>query len=134
MHAGKDLAALIGRIMLALIFVASGFNKIGGFAGTAAALAGKGLPLPEVLVVATVALELAGSLAIIAGWKTRWGAAALLLFTVLATVMFHNFWAAAPDQMQMQQTHFMKNLAIMGGLLVLWAFGPGRYALERQRR
>jgi len=134
MHAGKDLAALIGRIMLALIFVASGFNKIGGFAGTAAALAGKGLPLPEVLVVATIALELAGSLAIIAGWKTRWGAAALLLFTVLATVMFHNFWAAAPDQMQMQQTHFMKNLAIMGGLLVLWAFGPGRYALERQRR
>jgi putative oxidoreductase len=130
----KDLAALVGRVLLAWMYIDAGFGKIGGFARTATALASKGLPLVNVLVVLTIAVELGGGLAIVAGWKTRWAALAVLVFTIVATALFHNFWAAAPDQVRVQQLMFWKNVAVMGGLLVLAAFGPGRYALDGGRR
>ena len=131
MNATKDGAALAGRILLATLFTMSGIGKIGGFAGTAAYMAGKGLPAAEVLLVATIVIELGGGVAIVAGWKTGWAAIALFVFTGIATVVFHNFWAAPADQAQVEQIQFLKNLAIMGGLLVLFGMGPGRYAVDR---
>jgi putative oxidoreductase len=129
----KDLAVLVGRILLASLFVVSGVGKITGFAATAGYMASKGLPATDVLLVLTILVEVGGGLAIIVGWQTRWAALAALLFTALATVLFHNFWALPADQAVMQKFQFLKNLAIMGGLFVLMASGPGRFAFDRGR-
>jgi putative oxidoreductase len=127
----KDGAVLAGRILVAALFLISGIGKTAGFAGTAALMGSKGLPAAEVLLVATIVIELGGGVAIIAGWKTGWAAIALFLFTGIATVVFHNFWLVPADQAQMQQIQFMKNVAIMGGLLVLFGGSPGRFAADR---
>lgn len=134
MNGTKDVAALIGRIMLALMFVISGFGKIGGFADTTVYMASAGLPavdvLLEVLLIVTILIELGGGTAIVLGWRTRSIALLIFLFTALVTVVFHRFWAAPPDEAMVQQLMFMKNVSVMGGLLVLVAFGPGEYALD----
>ena len=125
---------LIGRILLALMFVVAGFSKIGGFDGTVGYIASKGLPLPSLLAVATIALELLGGLALILGWQTRLAALALALFTLAASVIFHNFWAMPVEQQMMQQLMFMKNLSVAGGMLVLAACGAGAYSLDARRQ
>jgi putative oxidoreductase len=125
---------LTGRILLALMFVLAGFSKIGGFDGTTAYIASKGLPLPSLLAVATIALEVVGGLALMVGWQTRWAALALALFTLAASVIFHNFWALPAEQQMVQQLMFMKNLSVAGGMLVLSAFGAGALSLDARRR
>ena len=130
----KQFAPIIGRVLLALIFVLSGFNKIGGFAGTADYMAGKGLPMVEVLLVLTIIIELGGGLLIMLGWQARWAAAAIFLFLIPVTLIFHNYWAVDAAQQQMQMIQFMKNLSIMGGMLLIVAFGPGPYSLGRAHR
>ena len=132
MNAAVGFAALAGRTLLAVPFVVSGYGKIGAFAATAGMMAGKGLPAPEVLLALAIVVELGGGLALVIGWMTRWSALAILVFTVVATLVFHNFWAFPADQALMQQISFMKNLSIIGGLLLLVAFGPGRYAVDRR--
>src|SRR5208282_3531512 len=121
----KDLAALVGRILLAVMFVISGYLKLTGFDGTVGYINSKGLPMPQVLAAIAVLVELGGSLAIIIGWKTRWAALAFILFLIVITPIFHNYWAVPPEQMMGQQINFMKNLTILGGMLLLLGFGPG---------
>src|SRR5512139_2611999 len=113
MNASRDVAALVGRILLASLFVWSGIGKITGFAGNAGFIASKGLPMAELLTVAAIVAELGGGLAIIAGWKVRWSALALIAFTIVASIVFHAFWAVPPEQAMMQQINFMKNTAII---------------------
>jgi putative oxidoreductase len=127
----QNVAALIGRILLAVIFLISGFGKIGGFEGTAGYIASKGLPLPQVVAALTIAVELGGGLLLAVGWKARWAALALAVFTLLAAIIFHNFWAAEAAQKMNQQINFLKNLAITGGMLMVFAFGPGRYSVDK---
>ena len=130
-QSNQNLAALIGRILVAAIFVLSGFNKMGDFAGTSAMMSSVGLPMAELLLVATILIEVVGGLMIIIGWQTRLAAAALFLFMIPVTVVFHNPWAAADGAAaQQQMIHFLKNLAIAGGLLNLIAFGAGAYSVE----
>ena len=124
---------LIGRVLLALMFVGAGISKIGGFDGTVGFIASKGLPLPSLLAVATIVLEVLGGLALIVGWQTRWAALALALFTLAASVIFHNFWALPADQQMVQQLMFMKNLSVAGGMLVLAACGAGALSLDARR-
>ncbi|MDZ7652116.1 MAG: DoxX family protein [Burkholderiaceae bacterium] len=124
-------AALIGRILLALMFVVAGVGKIGGFDGTVGYIASKGLPLPAVLAAGTVALELVAGLALIVGYKARWAALALAAFTLLATFIFHAYWSMPAEQQMVQQLMFLKNLAVAGGLLVVFALGAGRYSLDK---
>jgi putative oxidoreductase len=131
MNAQKDWAALLGRILLALMFVISGYGKLTGFDGTAGYIASKGLPMPQVLAAVAVLIELGAGLAIIIGWKTRWAALAFIVFLIVISPIFHNFWAAPAEQMMAQQINFMKNLTILGGMLVLFAFGPGRYSVDK---
>jgi putative oxidoreductase len=127
----QHLAALIGRILLAAVFVLSGINKLGNFTGTAAFMSGAGLPMAEVLLVATIAIELICGMMLVLGWRARFAAAVLLLFMVPVTAVFHNPWAAGDQEMaQQQMIHFLKNLAIMGGLLNLMAFGSGGYSIK----
>ena len=76
-------------------------------------------------------LELIAGAMLAFGWKARWAAIALALFTLVSMFIFHAYWSVPADQVQNQQIHFMKNLAIIGGLLVVFARGSGRYGLER---
>ena len=132
MRGASDGLSLIGRIFLAVIFLVSGFGKIGGFQGLIGSLSSKGFPMPEIFAVATIVLELVAGLMLVFGWKARWGALALAAFTALAGVLFHNFWAVPEAQKMMQQVHFMKNIAIVGGLLLVTAFGPGRFSIDKR--
>lgn len=127
----SSTAALIGRLLLAVMFIGAGVSKIGGFDGTVGYIASKGLPLPTLLAGGTVALELVAGLALALGLKARWAALALACFTLLASVIFHAFWAVPAGEQMVQQLMFMKNMAIIGGLLMVAAFGPGRFSLGR---
>jgi putative oxidoreductase len=114
---------LVGRVLLALMFVAAGYGKIGGYAGTQGYMESMGVP--GMLLPLVIALELGGGLAIIAGWQTRLIALVLAGFTLMAAFIFHlNF--ADP----MQSILFMKNLSVAGGFLLLAAYGPGAFALD----
>ena len=129
-HTNSALSLMIARTLLGVLFLVSGLAKIGRFAGVAGFMASKGLPAAEILLVATIALEVAGGLALIAGWRVRYVAWALLVFTGLAAVIFHAFWAAEAPAYQNQLNHFLKNVAIMGGLLCVGAAGAGSWSLD----
>jgi putative oxidoreductase len=122
---------LFGRLLLAYIFVIQGIGKIGGFAGTAKYMASKGMPMVEVLLVGTILIEVVGGLMLAVGWKARWAAWAIFLFVLLASLIFHPFWAVPPEQVTMQTIQFQKNLAIMGGMLYVAFMGPGRLSLDK---
>ena len=129
----QSTTVLVGRILLGLLFVLSGFAKISGFDGTAGYIASKGLPLPQLVAALTIVVELGGGLALMAGLYTRQAVVALAGFTLLAGVIFHNFWAVPQAEQMAQQINFMKNLAIAGGMLVVAAFGPGRLSVDARR-
>ncbi len=132
MTTNQNAMALVGRVLLALMFLLSGIGKIGGFAGTVAYISSVGLPLPSVLAAASLVLEIVAGIALIIGYKTRWAALALVLFTIAAAVLFHNFWALPADKQMMQQIIFMKDIAIAGGLLMLAIAGPGAWSVDRR--
>ena len=125
--------ALVGRLLLALLFLPAGISKIGGFAGTVGYIASKGLPMPSVAAVIAIIVEVVGAVALIAGFGTRWAALALAGFTFIATFLFHNFWAMPAEQVMMQQLMFFKNIAVVGGLLVLAAHGAGTWSVDAKR-
>ena len=131
MNTNRDGPALVARILLTVMFIYSGFGKITGFEGTVGYIASKGMPVPQLLAIGAIAIELGAGLLLLVGYKARWAALAIFLFLIPATLAFHNFWASSPDQYQMQKINFLKNLTIMGGMLMVWAFGPGRFALDR---
>ena len=122
---------LLGRLLLAYIFVLNGYGKIAGFAGTAKYMASKGLPLIEPLLVGTIVIELVGGLMLAVGWKARWAAWAFFLWLIPVTLVFHAYWAVAPEQAMAQTIQFQKNLAIMGGMLYVAMMGPGRLSLDK---
>src|SRR5688572_3851803 len=102
MNAIKQYAPLVGRILLAWIFLSSAWGKITGFDPTVAQMAAKGMPMPQVLLVCGIVLELVGSALLILGWKIQWGALALLVFLIPATLYFHNYWTYPPEQVRNQ--------------------------------
>jgi putative oxidoreductase len=126
----QDLTALVGRILLVGLFLLGGWGKVNGLDGTANYIASKGLPMPQVLAMASAAVELIGAILIVIGFKTRLAALALAAFTLAASVIFHNYWAVPEAARSMQYLLFTKNIGILGGLLVLAAFGPGRYSVD----
>jgi len=128
----NHIGPLAGRILLSLIFLLSGFNKIVGFAGTAGWMASKGLPMAEVLLAITIVIEIGASLMIITGFKARLGATAILLWLIPVTFIFHNFWAVPAADQQIQQIMFMKNLGLMGGMLYIMAFGSGPMSVDKK--
>jgi putative oxidoreductase len=129
----KQWGPLAGRILLALIFVESGWGKVTGFAGTVANMTAKGMPLTEFFAVGAIVVELGGGIALILGWHARWAALALFLFLIPATLIFHNFWAVDPAQVAGQTIHFLKNLCIMGGMLYVIAFGAGPASIDARK-
>ena len=124
---------LIGRCLIAIMFLLAGISKIGAFAGTSGYIASKGLPMPDVVAALTIAVEIGGALALILGVCTRWAALVLAGFTLLAGIIFHNYWSLPAAQQSMQQIMFMKNLAITGGLLTIAAWGAGAWSMEGKK-
>ncbi|NQX94203.1 MAG: DoxX family protein [Erythrobacter sp.] len=122
----QDVIAFGGRILLAAIFILSAVSKLGAVDGTIGYIASVGLPFADAIFYAVVALELLGGALLVVGFKTRLAAVALGVFSIAAAVTFHSDFA---DQNQM--IHFLKNLALAGGMLQVAAFGPGRLALSR---
>lgn len=133
-NALQNPLSLIGRLLLAAVFLPAGLQKIGGFAGTAGYIASKGLPLPELGAVIAIAVEVLGGLALIVGLGTRAAALVMAVFTLAATVIFHNYWGVPADQAFVQQLMFYKNVGIIGGLLLLTAFGAGGWSLDAKRQ
>ena len=128
----QDTAALIGRVLLALPFVPAGWSKLMGFAGTAGYFTKIGVPLPEVAVVVAIAVELVVALLFLVGYKTRVMAIILAVFTVATAFLGHAFWNAPPEMLMAQKTNFFKNLAIAGGFLGYFAFGAGRFSIDKR--
>jgi len=133
MNALQTPLTLVGRLLLALLFVPAGIAKIGGFAGTAGYIASKGLPAPELGVMIAIAVEVLGGLALILGLFTRYAALVLAAFTLVATFVFHNYWGVPAEQAMVQQLMFFKNIAVVGGLLTLAAWGAGPLSLDARR-
>jgi putative oxidoreductase len=121
-----DTVALIGRILIAVLFLLSGLNKVTTPAATQAYIAAMGLPAPSLAYFGATAVELVGSVLLIAGFRVRAVASGMAVFTLLTAVFFHSNLA---DQNQL--IHFFKNIAITGGLLQVAAFGAGRFAVDR---
>lgn len=119
---------LLGRILLAVIFLLSGFGKLTAISGTAGYFGALGLPLPTVTAVVVGLIELLGGLAILVGFQTRVVAWVLAIFTIATGLVAHTGWA---DQMQMIQ--FLKNLAITGGFILLASSGAGAYSIDAKR-
>jgi len=127
MNAIQNVAAPVGRILLALMFVSAGFSKIGSYAGMQGFMESGGVP--GALLPLVIALEILGGLAIILGWQTRIAAVVLAGFTLLATLLFHFDLGD-----QVQSLLFWKNVSIAGGLLMLFALGAGPYSLDNRQR
>ncbi|SRR5258708_5980586 len=123
---------LVGRILIAALFLSAGIGKLMGFAGTVGYMAKLGFPAPEAAAALAIAIEVGGSILLILGWKTRWAAWGLALFVVVATLAAHRFWEFDVSQAMNQRNHFLKNFAIVGGLLLLASFGPGSASVGKR--
>lgn len=121
----RDTLLLVGRILIAALFLLSIFPKVTDFSGTAAYMESQGMPFTEILLVGAVSFMLLGSLALITGLKARWGAVLLILFLIPTTFIFH-FDLGDPQE----RIALFKNLAVLGGLFYALSEGPGRYALR----
>src|SRR5690349_13268882 len=130
MNSLKLPLAVAGRLLLALMFVTSGFGKLSNLAGTTAYIAGAGLPAAGLLAFGAGVLELVAGIALVVGFKARWAAVALGVFTLLASVLFHAYWAAPQGQAYVQQLMFMKNLAVAGGMFLVAALGAGPLSID----
>jgi putative oxidoreductase len=127
-------AMLAGRILLSLVFLIAGYRKLMAVAATAGYFGKLGFPMPEVMAWVAIAVELGGAILLMVGWKTRWAAWLLGLFTLIATFAAHRFWEVDPAQYANQMNHFLKNLAIVGGMILIAASGPGALSVDGRRR
>jgi putative oxidoreductase len=125
-----DFMMLIARVLMAQVFIVSGIRKALAW-NFYVKYMGATLPMPEVLIYAVVLLEIGGGVLFVLGWRTRQLAFLLAGFTVLAGLFFHQFWAAEGAQFAAQLNHFMKNIAIVGGLLLFMVHGGGRLSVSR---
>ena len=123
----------VARILLALMFVLAGLSKLGSLEGTAGYIASQGLPLAGLLAPAVALFEIVAGLALAIGYQTRIAALLLALFTLVASVIFHAFWAVPAEQAFMQQLLFMKNLSVVGGLLMVFGLGAGGASVDARR-
>ncbi len=125
---------LIGRVLIAAIFLLSGFAKLTDPSGTVGYMEAQGIPSAHILATVAGLAEVAGGLAILFGFLTRIGAVGLILFMIPTTVIFHDFWAMEGAEAKTQMVNFVKNLAIIGGLALLAANGAGRYSVDARIR
>ena len=125
--------SLASRVLIALIYLLSAVgNKIPNFSSVAEYMASENVPFPQLMLVGGIVFLITGSLSIITGFRARWGAVLLLVFLILATYFFHDFWNFEGQEAQQQMIQFMKNLSLMGSMLFILANGPGAWSLGRR--
>ena len=129
-----DAILLLGRLLVAAMFLPSGISKLSNFQGFSQSLADKGLPHPELWAVAAVAVEVLGPIALILGIFPRVTALVLIAFVIAATATSHRYWEYQEPQRRAQEINFFKNVGVMGGLLFYFVSGPGRWRYHRQAR
>lgn len=117
----EKVGVAVGRTLLSVIFILSGVFKLTAFTGVATMMAAKGIPLAKLALVVTLLIEIGGGLLLLIGFHARWVSLLLAAFLVPVTLAFHNFWAFQGEQQQEQVANFLKNLAIIGGLIVVAA-------------
>ena len=127
----QPAALLVGRVLMALLFVVFGYMKLKGFDGSIGYFAKWEFPMPQATAVLAITFELGGGLLLVIGWKTRWAAWALVLYVIIATAVAHRFWTYEAAQVFAQTSNFYKNLSIIGGLICLAVAGPGRYSIDK---
>lgn len=132
-NSSGSVVSLVGRILIALIFIISGAFKILGYSQTVGFAASKGLPLASVAIACAIVIEVLGGLAVLIGFKTRIAAWILFLYLIPTTFVFHNFWTMTGMQQQDNMAHFMKNVAIMGALLLLGSGAPTPYSADARQ-
>lgn len=130
MNKYESILNLLGRIAIAALFLPAGLNKLMGMEGVTGYFASLGLPVVAVLVWVVIAIEVLGGVALILGYKTRLVAIGLAIFTVLASIVGHAFWAAPVDAAFIAQLLFFKNMAVTGGLLILASSGAGSLSID----
>ena len=126
----RDEVILVARVLLIVLFAVSGWGKLTGFSATVAYMAQVGAPVPSVAAIVATAVELLGALAIALGAWTRPIALVLALFTLGTAVIGHPFWAIEGADRYANAINFYKNLSIIGGFLLLYVTGAGRYSLD----
>ena len=125
--------SLLGRFMIAGIFLMSAVgNKIPNFGGVAEYMAAEGVPLPRLMLAGAIVFLLAGSISIATGYFARIGAGLLLVFLILATYFFHDFWMFEGEARQQQMIQFLKNISLMGAMVFLIANGPGQMSVDQR--
>ncbi|MGH8701495.1 MAG: DoxX family protein [Burkholderiales bacterium] len=127
----RTYGPLLGRMLIAFIFLHSAYDKAAHFSRSAAVMAAKGIPMARLLLVPAILVMLGGGLTILLGWHAPWGALALLLFMMVALAFYHPFWKVAPEQRPNELLHFTKNIALMGAMLFIIGMGPGPLSIDR---
>jgi putative oxidoreductase len=132
--AQRPTTALVGRLLIAAIFILSGIAKLTDTAGAAGYMTQAGVPHAETLAIIAGIAEVAGGVALVFGFLTRLAAIGLVIYMAIITVVMHGFWNFEGAEHKMQMVQFMKNLAIIGGLMQVVAFGPSRYSVDKKIR
>ncbi len=122
--------SFIGRALIALLFIPAGFAKIGGFAGTAGYIGSMGVPLPELAAAIAIVVELGLGILLLVGFQTRWAALGIAIFTFVITFIFHQYWGVPAEMVMSQKLNFFKNMAAVGGLLTVAAWGAGAWSVD----
>jgi putative oxidoreductase len=133
MNATQSQMLLVGRILLATVFLVAGIRKLMAVAGSTGYLAKLGFPAPEVLIWVAIAIEIGGAALLILGWQARKVSWLMIIFVAIATLMAHRFWQFDAAQYANQMNHFLKNFAIIGGLLYVVVFGPGALSMDNRQ-
>ena len=133
MNSSSSATSLAGRLLISPIFLFSGFTKIAMYSNIVGFAAAKGMPMPGIAIALAAVIEILGGLAVLIGFQARSAAWLLFLYLIPATLVFHNFWAASGAEHDAQMMNFVKNVTIMGGLLILAANGAGRYSVDGAR-
>jgi putative oxidoreductase len=126
----EDLILLLGRVALGAIFVKSGMQKLMALGAFAASLAGRGIPQSEMWAIIGALVECVGGILIVTGFRTRPAALLMVLFVIVATAISHRYWEFADAARRAQESQFFKNVSIIGGFLLLFASGPGRFSID----
>jgi putative oxidoreductase len=133
MNSSNNVVSLTGRILLSAIFIFSGINKVFAFQMYTKWAAGAHLPLPSIAIAIAAVIEIFGGLGILVGFQAKLAAWIVFLYLIPTTLLFHNFWTMDGMNRIDNQIHLLKNVAIMGGLLILAANGAGGASLDASR-
>ena len=126
----RDVILLLGRVALGAIFVKSGLQKLMALSAFAASLASRGVPQSSVWAVVGATVEFVGGILIVTGLRTREASLLMVLFVIVATGISHRYWEFADAARRLQESQFFKNLSIIGGFVLLFATGSGRFGLD----